>query len=169
MYARPFIDSLDFAENGRQMDAQVPFAEFPRLHDALADTDGQLHYRLQGGQDQRGRPVLDIEMEGDCRLVCQRCLGAMDYAVSHRVRLLLCDEAELDALDSETDEHEEDEFEAILADAHLDVTALLEEEILLSLPISPMHDQGACQAAEGVDALKGKGSPFAILANLKRN
>lgn len=169
MYARPFIDSLDFAENGRQIDAQVPFAELPRLHDVLADIEGRLHYTLQGGRDQRGRPVLDLVIDGQCRLVCQRCLGAMDYAVVHQVRLLLCDEAGLDALDSERDEYEEDEFEAILADAHLDVTALLEDEILLSLPISPMHDRGACQATEGDDAQKGRRSPFAILENLKRN
>ncbi len=168
MYARPFIDSLEFAGNGAQMDAQVPVAELSRLHDVLSDTEGVLQCTVTGGRDRQARAVLDISVSGDCRLICQRCLGPLDYAIRHEVRLQLCDEAQLAALDSDEAEHEEDELDAILADAHLDVVALIEDEILLSLPISPMHDAGSCRVAESDAAQKGN-SPFAILGNLKRN
>ena len=161
MYARPFIDSLDFALKGMQIDTQVSFAELPRLLDVLENPQGILHYTLHGGQDDLGRSVLDVSMNGSCQLRCQRCLNGMDYTIQHEARLLLCDKAALDVLESSgflaghPDEDEEDECESILADAHLDVLALLEEEILLSLPIAPMHQQGACQVAE--DAGKHKG------------
>ena len=164
MYARPFIDSLDFAGSGKQIDAQVPFAELPRLLDVLDNPQGILHYTLQGGLDNQGRPVLDVSMTGRCQLRCQRCLKGMDYAIQHEARLLLCDQAGLDVL-----EDEEEAFDGILADAHLDVLALLEDEILLNLPISPMHDSGACQVAEGESTQKGKQHPFAVLEKLKRS
>jgi uncharacterized protein len=109
--------------------------------------------------------VLDVSINGSCQLRCQRCLNGMDYTIQHEARLLLCDQAALDVLEDE----EEDEFESILADAHLDVLALLEEEILLSLPIAPMHQQGACQVADDEGKQKGDRNPFAVLANLKRN
>ena len=173
MYVRPFIDSLDFAGNGRQITEQVPFAELARLHDVLDNPQGFLHYSLLGGRDSQGRPVLDISIKGDCQLRCQRCLNALDYAICHEARLLLCDQDTLDLLDSEmhldgqTDE--EENFDGILADAHLDVLALLEEEILLSLPIAPKHQSGVCQVAEGESRQEGDRHPFALLEKLKRN
>jgi len=173
MYARPFIDSLDFAGSGKQIDTQVPFAELPRLLDVLDNPQGILHYTLQGGLDNLGRPVLDVSMTGRCQLRCQRCLKGMDYAIQHEARLLLCDQAGLDVLDSGMHmaghPDEEEAFDGILADAHLDVLALLEDEILLNLPISPMHDSGACQVAESESTRKGKQHPFAVLEKLKRS
>lgn len=163
MYARPFIDSLDFAVNGMQIDTQVPFAELPRLLDVLDNPQGVLHYTLQGGLDSLGRPVLDVSINGVCQLRCQRCLNGMDYAIQHEARLLLCDQAALDVLE------DEEEFDGILADAHLDVLALLEDEILLSLPIAPKHESGACQVAEGEGKQKDERHPFAALEKLKRN
>ena len=164
MYARPFIDSLDFAGNGKQISAQVPFAELPRLLDVLDNPQGSLHYTLQGRLDNQGRPVLDVSISGSCQLRCQRCLNALDYVIAHQARLLLCDQASLDML-----EDEEEDFDGILADAHLDVLALLEDEILLNLPIAPKHEAGACKVADGKNRQEGDQHPFAVLEKLKRN
>ncbi len=164
MYVRPFIDSLEFAENGRQITDQVPFAELTRLHDVLDNHQGILRYSLQGGRDGQGRPVLDVSIKGVCQLRCQRCLSGMDYTIQHEVRLLLCDQDALDLLDDN-----EEDYDGILADVHLDVLALLEEEILLSLPIAPKHQPGACQVAEDENRQQGDQHPFALLEKLKRN
>jgi uncharacterized protein len=56
-----------------------------------------------------------------------------------------------------------------LADAHLDVLALLEDEILLNLPIAPKHEAGACKVADGKNRQEGDQHPFAVLEKLKRN
>jgi uncharacterized protein len=93
----------------------------------------------------------------------------MEHAVRLNTRVLLRDQAGLDALDSDDAGGEEDEFDSILADAHLDVLNLLEEEILLSLPIAPKHEFGACQAADGGNMHKEEKNPFAVLAKLKQN
>ena len=169
MYARPFIDSLDFAGNNRQISGEVPVAGLPRLLDVLEDPRGILEYIVRGGTDKQGSPLLDVSITGNCRLRCQRCLSAMEHAVRIDTRLLLRDQASLDALDGDVAGGEEEEFDSILADAHLGVLNLLEEEILLSLPIAPRHELGACQAAGSGTKHGEEKNPFAVLAKLKRN
>ena len=163
MYARPFIDSLDFAGNGRQISGEMPVAELPRLLDVLENPQGILEYTVSGGVDKQGNPLLDVSITGSCWLRCQRCLNGLDHAIRLDSRLLLRDQASLDALNDEED------VDSILADAHLDVLNLLEEEILLSLPIAPRHELGACQAEDGESKHKEEKNPFAVLAKLKRN
>ena len=168
MYARPFIDSLDFARNGREISGEVQVAELPRLLDMLENPQGILGYSVQGGVDKLGSHFLDIGVSGRCQLRCQRCLSGLDYPVRLDIRLLLRDQAGLDALD-EVSGGEEAEFDSILADAHLNVLDLLEEEILLSLPIAPKHELGACQVTDGENTRGEEKNPFAVLAKLKRS
>lgn len=167
MYARPFIDSLDFARNGRDISGEVRLAELPRLLDILENPQGTLSYTVQGGVDKQGNSFLDVGVIGLCRLRCQRCLNGLDYPVRLDTRLMLRDQASLDALDDIVAGGEEEEFDSILADTHLNVLDMLEEEILLSLPIAPKHEAGACQAADGENAQREEKSPFAVLAKLK--
>lgn len=168
MYARPFIDSLDFARNGQHLSGVLPIAELSRLLDALETSQGVLQYTVQGGVDKKGAQFLDVGVAGLCRLRCQRCLDGLDYPVRLDTRLLLRDQACLDVLDDEAGD-EEEPFDSILADMHLDVFDMLEEEILLSLPIAPKHELGACQATDGQNVRVDEENPFAVLAKLKRN
>ncbi len=168
MYARPFIDSLDFARNGRKISGEVQFAKLPRLLEILETPQGVLRYTVQGGVDKQGTHFLDVGVAGQGRLRCQRCLNGMDYPVHLETRLLLRDQASLDVLDDNVTGGEE-EFDSILADAHLNVLDLLEDEILLSLPIAPKHELDDCQAANGENVEREEKKPFAVLVNLKRN
>ena len=166
MYARPFINSEDFAGNGRRISGEVPVAGLPRMLDMLENSQGILSYTVQGGVDQKGTHFLDVNLVGQCRLRCQRCLNGMDYPLQINTRLLLRDQASLDAVDDKATSDADDEFDSILAEKHLDVLDLLEEEILLSLPIAPKHELGACQAANG-ENMHEESRPFAGLAKLK--
>lgn len=59
--------------------------------------------------------------------------------------------------------------ESIDASSQLDVRGLVEDEIILSLPFSPRHAEGACRApAEQAAERETKESPFAKLASLKK-
>lgn len=169
MYARPFIDSLDFARNGREISGEVQIAELPRLLDILENPQEILSYTVQGGVDKQGTHFLDVGVVGQCQLRCQRCLNILDYPVRLDTRLLLRDQSSLDVLDDNVAGGEAEEFDSILADTHLNVLDLLEEEILLSLPIAPKHELGACQVTDGENAHREEKNPFAVLAKLKRN
>ena len=166
MYARPFINSLDFARNGRRLGGEVQLAELPRILEMLENPQGILSYTIQGGVDMQGTYFLDLSVAGQCRLRCQRCLHGLDHPVRLDTRLLLRDQPSLDALDHKDAGGEEENLDSILADAHLDVLDLLEEEILLSLPIAPKHEFGACKAAGGGNRHEER-HPFEVLAKLK--
>jgi DUF177 domain-containing protein len=82
---------------------------------------------------------------------------------------MLLDQSGLDALDDNVVSSEEEVPDSILADTHLDVLDLLEEEILLSLPIAPKHEAGICAIAENGYINRKNPNPFSVLETLKRN
>jgi uncharacterized protein len=161
MFTRPFIDSLDFARRGGELSGEVPVAELPRMTDLLADSEGKISYVLRGLAGKDGNPQLELIVDGVCNLRCQRCLNALTYPIKLVARLRLVSEGEVDNTDIE-----DDEVDSIPAEKRLDILALLEEELLLSLPIAPKHGLGECQIA--VDGLNRSNNPFAVLAGLKK-
>ncbi|HET8668312.1 MAG TPA: YceD family protein [Terriglobales bacterium] len=164
MFARHFIDSLDFARNGKELRGEIPVAEMPRLQDMLAAPEGQVRFVLRGLHDKDGHPVLELALDGSCQLRCQRCLQGMEYPLKMLVHLRLVTEEPTEA---HLVEGEDEQIDSILADSHLDVVALIEEEILLGLPLAPKHEFGTCQAAlESVS--REEQSPFAVLRGLKK-
>jgi uncharacterized protein len=159
MFARHFIDSPDFASKGEELRGEMPVAGMSRLQDVLENPDGKVSYVLRGFLDGNGNPMLELALEGSCRLRCQRCLQGMDYPIRQVSRLMLADELP----DSELSA---DDFDSIPPDTHLDVEALVEDEVLLSLPFAPRHDPGVCQAAT-TSLQQGAENPFSVLRSLK--
>jgi len=160
MFTRPFIDSLDFARHGGELSGEVPVVELSRLTDLLADTEGKISYVLHGLLGKDGNPQLNLILDGICNLQCQRCLNALPYLIRLSSKLRLISEGLIDTKDIENDE-----VDSIPAEKHLDVLSLLEEELILSLPIAPKHPLGVCQI--GVEDLNRSNNPFAVLAGLK--
>jgi len=89
--------------------------------------------------DQRGSLSLQVSISGEVGLTCQRCLGSMPYAVGlERTLYLARNEAELERLDVLP------HSDAIQAGERLSLVELVEDEVLLSLPLAPMHAEGEC-------------------------
>ncbi len=89
--------------------------------------------------DQRGSLSLHVSINGAVGLTCQRCLGSMPYTVEvERTLYLARNEAELERLDALPDS------DAIQAGERLSLVELVEDEVLLSLPLAPMHAEGEC-------------------------
>jgi uncharacterized protein len=159
------IDSLEFARQHRVLSGRLELGQLPRLADGLFDAKGNLDFAVSGEMKAKAggeEYSLALSIDGMLRLICQRCLGALEYPVRIRSCLIL---VQPDA--PWPDETLEDDIgEAIEAGRELDLIPLLEEEILLSLPIAPRH---ATCTAPGNPAATGETSPFAKLAQLKRN
>jgi uncharacterized protein len=162
MFARHFIDSLDFAHNGRELRGIVPLTEMPRLQDMLAIPEGEISYVVRGLPDKDGKPMLEVTVDGLCQLRCQRCLNGFAYPLKLVSRLHLARADELNEFSVE----ENDEADSITADKRLDVLNMIEEEILLSLPFAPKHPLGECKSVvEGWN--QSDTHPFAALEGLK--
>lgn len=113
-----------------------------RLYDRVTDGAAVVDWRIEGTTDRAGRPALAISIDGNVQLECQRCLATFAYPVAQRtVTVLAKSEADADALDSDSDD------EVLVADKPLEPVVLVEEELLLTLPFAPMHDEGTCEAS----------------------
>jgi uncharacterized protein len=164
MPERLLIDPVDFAHHAKVHHGKIALSEFERLRDYLAADGGELRYAVIGGLDKDGKPVLQISVSGEISLRCQRCLGQLRHALDLSTVLLLAqNENELLRLD------ENESIDCILAKRDTDVLALIEDEIILSLPISPRHNEAECSIAV-LDGHSGiaRDRPLAALAGLKK-
>jgi len=141
MSAPQSIDSLRFARSRDCLDGEFAVASLTRLSDLLANDAGVLRYRLCGGE-QAGRPVLTLTVEANLVLLCQRCLAPYAQTVTAESVLPVArDEAQMTLW-----ERDDPLLDVLLADPHLDVRGLVEDEMLLSLPAVPKHPEGQCEA-----------------------
>lgn len=168
------IDSLEFSRQGRVISGEVAVVALGRLADIVVEPVGALRCILRGlpgEQRQDGKPGLALEVTGSLKFRCQRCLQVMDYPlrVASHLRLLapgemLPDEVVEDDDDVAGDELD-DEWDAIEASREQSVLALIEDEVLLALPIVPKHE--ACEPPAAMND-EYEPSPFAALAKLKQ-
>jgi len=165
MSAQAVIDSLEFARAEQELQGSAPVGTLARLQDCLFDADGTIRYRLKGGHDKKKNPILAVEISGLLHLRCQRCLGPMQF------ELQLSNEFRLTARDGDVDSTIIDPMapDWIEASAALDVVRLVEDEILLNLPMSPRHAEQDCKDdMSKAQRVADRPKPFAELAKLKK-
>ena len=162
--AQTVIDSLEFARTGQTLRGSLPLAGLSRLKDSLADARGSVEFEVRGGEDARRRPVLTVAIQGTLRLQCQRCLEALDHPLRVLNTLLL-----ITGSGAAAGELDDENGEWIEASRELDLVTLVEDEILLSLPYAPRHEEGTCRPLRTAAADSAATAAFAALAALKRN
>lgn len=162
LIAGTVIDCLEFARGGGVLERKVGLDELPRLAGLLATTDGVLSVRLEGWRDEQGKSWLRVDITGEPVLCCQRCLGGVKFPLDIRSRLQLIAPGE----EWPDDDLVDDSADAIAAETALAVLQLIEDEVLLALPIAPRHEQ--CESPSASASGHGS-SPFAALAALKKH
>ena len=172
------VDSLEFARGARHMAGSVPIRALQRLADALASDAGELSWSVRGEMAEDGfgkvRPYLVVGVSGEISLTCQRCLTALAHRLDVEARLLLVvpggdwpgDAAKGGEGSGEGMMAEDDAVDPIEALAEQPLLELVEDEVLLALPIAPRHED--CSMPEHDDG-RAAASPFAQLAQLKRH
>jgi uncharacterized protein len=138
--------------------------ELERLEETLAGPEGELNYRITATLDRRRRKVVSCIIEGFVFLTCQTSLEAFRHEVSIDDRLVLVDsEAQLPPIEEESDAED-----YLVADEPLDIRDLVEDAVLLALPMVPRKPGLEEAPGAGAGAAKAGDSPFAALAGLKR-
>jgi uncharacterized protein len=151
------IDGLQFARTGAEVRGKLGPAQLPRLVEMSCGV-GEIAYAIKGGVNSEGKPALHVQATGTLQLVCQRCLGPLPHELSVDVELELSESLREIA-------QAEDEVDRVLASRTMDVAQLVEDELILTLPISPKHE--ACDMGTG-EQTSAKPSPFALLERLKK-
>ena len=135
-----------------------------------ADVDWSATGELRAVAGGPAETWLALSAQAVVRLQCQRCLAAVDVPleVDRRFRFV-SDETAAERLD------EEIEDEVLVLGRSLDLHELVEDELLLAMPLVPRHDVcpesprlsfGDEQSAD--DAAPARENPFAVLAALKK-
>jgi uncharacterized protein len=140
-------------------------ADLERLEESLADDAGELKYRITATLDKQQRKVVSCIIEGFVFLTCQSTLETFRYEISVDDRLVLVEnESELPPVEQESDAED-----YLVADEPLDIRDLVEDAVLLALPMVP-RKPGLEEAKGGGEKLAlQKESPFAALASLKKS
>lgn len=137
-------------------------ADLERLEETVAGPDGELRYRISAVLDPNRRRVVSCIIEGFVFLTCQSSLEAFRHEISIQDRLVLVErESELPGIEEESDDED-----YLVASEPLDIRDLVEDAVLLALPMVPKKP-GLGDARVGGEC-RPKVSPFAALASLKR-
>ncbi|MGI4815841.1 MAG: DUF177 domain-containing protein [Janthinobacterium lividum] len=182
------VDIFEFARSGGHAAGSQAVAGLPRMvtevpAEVLGQTvdqapadGGVLHWRIVGGlRDESSgasalRPTLALSVSGEIWLECQRCLAPYAQPLAIDTQFVIVEtEAQAEQADFE------DEEDTIVGSRHFDLLELIEEEVLLSLPIIPKHpvcptvhaaltapapdeaDAASASATEAVDATRQAG------------
>ena len=164
MFDRAVVDSVAFARESGELRAMVAVAALVRLQDALFDQSGAIAYELVGNVDRDGKPLLRLALGGELVLRCQRCLGPVRFRLEAVRNFVLVPAGRV--LSDPADEAED--TEQLHADAKLDVIALVEDEVILGLPMVAGHEEGTCAPPLPKAQAGKRDSPFSALAALKR-
>lgn len=173
------FDVLAFAEAGASLDGVEPLDGFERLlaeRHAGGGMSPVVNWSASGEMrpDAAGKPLpwLHLQVRLDLPVGCQRCLGPVVVALEvDRWFRFAADEA---AAEAEDDDSEED---VLAMEPRPDLLGLVEDELLMAIPLVPMHEQCpeplvAPQARADADAQQAspeeRPHPFAALARLKK-
>jgi len=135
---------------GQTLEGEVPLAELPRVCEILGESAREVSLRpvLKFALDEEGHIVVEGNFEASVELVCQRCLEPMTYPVEASFH---CAFVASDAVAKRLPAH----LEPVMLEpgsSYTDLYNLLEDELLLDLPIAALHDScGAVREVPGTE------------------
>lgn len=160
-----FVDPLRLAEQGRRIEGRIKLERLSRLGSLLSSQKGEVIIDVEFGVGADGIPALRGTLSAQLEMYCQRCMTPAQFAIEAGINLgIVKNEQEAALLPDEYEplqvEHEPTHFGDIV-----------EDELILALPIAPMHEKSECAAWEPAEEPAGdeeeKKNPFSVLAELK--
>ena len=152
------INNIEFAQKQEKLSDNFSAFSLKRLAESLVTTDenvkfSAVNFELIGDFKRFRQPSLHLHIETKLPVICQRCLDEMllelnlnfDYIISNKPLNEAEDNDEIDWLESNNE---------------MDVHELIEDELLIAMPIAPTHlhdcSKQSTQSGE-------KPNPFAVL------
>lgn len=137
------VNHRKFAGDRTKLDGTVPVSSFHRLiqfieDDSTIGEQGEVHAKLEFRRGKKRKTLIIGRISANLKLVCQNCLELCSFQVESSFRWVLVeDEDALIALNS-------DDEGVICAEDRVNIVSLLEDELLVSLPMIAKHPVGEC-------------------------
>lgn len=137
VHADNIVDAEVCARAGSTIARRFSAAELPRLREAGGHDGSSIEAKFQFSQFD-GRPTVAGELHGVAMLTCQRCMRPAAIDIDDTFQVLIVEEERSD---------EPGGYEPVVAHpSRLDLRWLAEEQVLLALPLVPMHESEDCGA-----------------------
>lgn len=158
------VDARKLVTTEAHFQRPVAGADLQRLGECSEEiVDVKVDIRF--GRDEQGRPILSGKLSANLQLECQRCLEPMPFETSKEILLaLVWDDEQGKALPKYIEPW-------VVGEGEVDLIEIIEEEILLALPVAPKHEHD-CLDLSSIDTEpeleedEKKHNPFSVLADL---
>jgi uncharacterized protein len=128
------VNAKELAGRTASIERSLDLRQLPRVLEAGALNGTQVHARLRFAIFE-GRTTVDVQLDGVAVLLCQRCLKPCETTL---------DEAEQIMVMANDADEVAGGYEPFIGDVEqLSLSALIEEQVLLGLPLVPLHDDPA--------------------------
>lgn len=162
------IDPHRLASAGGVIEGTVGLASLSRLRDYLladeAQDRGEVHAQLSFSRDAQRRLLITGRLQAKLTLQCQRCLQSLDWPVDASLQVQVVEDETAAA--NVPREH----APVIVGQDGLNVRGLIEDELILALPVVARCDDTHCPRRQAIDTDEthsGRTNPFAVLQQLK--
>ena len=154
----------------RSFNGRLPLAAMARLRDLLADTEGVARFSLEFDQDILQLPYVELRIDADLPLVCQRSLQRFLQPVTLTQRFALVRAGDADDEEVEASLLSDYEVLQLADDGLLRPAALVEDELILAVPLVPVQPGSELVERDWpvTEEEEVRTHPFAVLAALKK-
>jgi uncharacterized protein len=163
------LDLRGLAAREASISGVATLADLGRLTSAGVGLVAPASAAFEFRRDEEGRYVVEAQITAEVVLECQRCLGEMTQLLETQA-VMAC------IWDDEDAAQLPPSYEPLIVQETANLSDIVEEEVLLAIPASPMHPDDCITEAQRVALgnqevdVESEGhteSPFAVLAKLK--
>lgn len=164
------LDPFKYADQNKILEGEIALYLMPRLTDLLVDSQGKVNVRLEFDRDPQRLRIVKGKLTSTVNLLCQRCLQPVMQDIESEFTLGI-------VFNDEQAENLPRAYEPLLVeDEKLVVLDVIEEELILSLPMFAYHESCGVDGYKQTDNSETsaeelpeekKPNPFEVLAGLK--
>ncbi len=165
-----YVDTRKIFQQHAVITGTVALARLDRFRGLLASDAGSVRVELEFFDDESGQHIISGKLRAEVEVLCQRCLEPIGIVLHDDIKLaLLKDESKSAMLNPELDPW-------ICADTKLELASMVEEQLMLCMPIVSFHESAHCNSALGQsnsgmlvddDNVAASENPFAVLKSLQ--
>ena len=160
------IDPRKLAERGIRLTGQSSVEKMPNFASSLCKHDDPINVDLQFDLDELRIRTISGSAFGKVHMTCQRCLEPVEVDVQAEFNLAI-------AFNEEKAKQLPRYYDSLIVeDEEIELLQIVEEELILSLPIVPYHADCSIETSFGdedmtEESVIEKTNPFSVLAQLK--
>lgn len=165
------LDPFKYADQNKILDGEIALHLMPRLAEMLVDTNGRVKVELEFDRDPQRLRILKGALKSTVNLLCQRCLHPVAKDIESNFTLGI-------VFNDEQAQNLPRTYEPLLVeDEKLVLLDVVEEELILSLPMFAYHESCEMEKHQQEDDSvsieeeleEKKSNPFEVLSGLKLN